>query len=108
MSLTLMQKRYIWLAGSHPDKVVVQGRGKRSRKLLYGIEGDELVLFGYSNPMTWLVARDLFRPLQASNAFTLSGAGEDIFLRLQLDGEGLKITEVIEEVRVARRQKGGA
>lgn len=101
MALTLMQKRYIWLAGSYPDKIVVQGRGKRSRKLLYALDDDELVLFGYSYPMQWLVQRDLFRPLQARHTFTLTGAGEDIFARLHATGEGGKLNDLIEKVRVA-------
>ena len=103
MSLTLMQKRYIWLAGSHPDKIVVQGRGKRTRKLLYAIDGEELVLFGYSNPMQWLVHRDLFRPLQAYSTFTLTGAGEDIFLRMQTNGDAWTIKDQVEECRVKPR-----
>lgn len=86
MSLTKMQKRYIWLAGSYPTLAVVQGRGKRTAKLWYAVTDDELVLFGYSNPMLWLCQRDLFRPLQARNHFTLTGAGEMIFEQLKASG----------------------
>lgn len=104
MSLTLMQKRYIWLAGSHPDKIVVQGRGKRTQKLLYALDGEELVLFGYSDPLQWLVERDLFSPLQAPNTFTLTGAGEDIFLRMQINGDAWTIRDQVEECRVKPRE----
>ncbi len=49
--LTDMQKRYLWLMGSFPDRIMVQGRGYRSEKTKYALNFEgELVIFGYSNP----------------------------------------------------------
>lgn len=103
MNLTIMQKRYIWLAGSFPARTIEQGQGKRTRKLLYALDGeDNLVIFGYSNPMQWLVHRGLFRPLQARNMFTLTNAGEDAFERLNASG-GIS-NDLFEEVKLNKRQ----
>lgn len=104
MNLTDMQKRYLWLAGSFPDRVLVQGRGKRSPKLLYAINiPDEIVVFGYSNPMMWLVQRGLFRKLQANNTYTLTDEGEAEFRRLLASGAGLRLNPMLRETRVAER-----
>lgn len=100
MSLTLRQKQYIWLMGSYRHLVMVQGRGKRDRDLLYAVDEDaeELVIFGYSNPPYWLVQHCLIRPLQAPNTYTLTGAGDEIFEQLQaaggMDKDGFRIVRV--------------
>jgi hypothetical protein len=100
--LSEMQKRYIWLMGSYADRIMVQGRGKRSRRLLYAFHGDdELVLFGYSNPPMWLVTRGLIRALQAPRTYTLTDLGEAAFNKLLISGAGMKINREIKEVEVA-------
>ena len=64
-NLTEVQKAYVWLAGSFPNRVVRQGRGVRGRPVYYAFEGEEvLFLFGYSNPLYWLENRGLFKKLQ--------------------------------------------
>lgn len=101
-----MQKRYLWLAGSYPARILVQGQGKRSRKLRYELYGDdELVVFGYSNPPEWLVRRDLLRPLQARHSYALTGAGEMILEQLHAKG-GISSDE-FEEVRVRPTETEG-
>lgn len=105
MNLTDMQRRYVWLAGSFPDRVFVQGRGKRSPKLLYALNSpEEIVVFGYSNPMLWLVNRGLFRKLQAHNTYTLTDEGEAEFKRLHATGAGLRINASIRETQVKVRE----
>lgn len=105
MNLTDMQKRYLWLAGSYPDRVFVQGRGRRSRKLLYALNiPDEIVVFGYSNPMIWLVRRGLFRALQAFNTYTLTVEGEAEFGRLLTMQSGLRLNEGLELTRASGRE----
>ena len=106
MTLTTMQKRYIWLAGSYPARTIEQGRGVRAgSRLKYALDGDDnLVVFGYSNPMYFLQGRDLFRPLQERNKFTLTGAGEMIFEQLHAAG-GIG-SDHFEVVRLAPRQLG--
>lgn len=103
MSLTQRQKQYIWLMGSHPEKLAVQGRGYRGAELLYGFDEDELIIFGYSNPLMWLRNRGLVRQL-ANNfrAHVLTDEGERVFQKLLLDGFGLKAP--IREVKVAARK----
>src|SRR6478736_9717116 len=101
MSLSPMQKKYIWLAGSFPARVVEQGRGKRTRKLLYALDGDDtLVIFGYSSPLKWLVLRDLFRELQEPGKYVLTGAGEQVFEQLRNPG---MISTDFQEVQVKPR-----
>ena len=105
MNLTDMQKRYVWLAGSFPDRTLVQGRGKRSPKLLYALNvPEEIVVFGYSNPMLWLVQRGLFRGLQARNNYTLTEAGEKVFRDLLASGAGLRLNAQIRETQVVVRE----
>jgi len=103
-SLTKTQKRYIWLAGSFPKLVVVQGRGCRSARLKYAVDedGQRLVIFGYSNPLMWLEGRGLFRKLQ-SGAFTLTDLGEAAFRKMLIRGDGAELNEQISEARLARR-----
>lgn len=102
--LTDMQKAYIWLAGSYPKRVVVQGNGKRSPKLLYALHGeDEIVLFGYSNPAEFLVHRDLFMRLQARHTYDLTDMGRRVFERLLAAGAGLKINARVKETKVKER-----
>ena len=95
-----MQRAYVWLAGAHPDKICVQGRGHRTAALHYGIDGDELVLFGYSNPLYWLEPRGIFRKLGNANAYVLTDAGEAEYRRLLLSGAGLEINPRVELVTV--------
>lgn len=98
-NLTDMQKRYIWLAGSFPQRNVAQGRGRRSKELLYALHGeDELVIFGYSNPPEWLAHRGLFRALQARNHYTLTDEGEKVFRELLVGQFGLRAN--VRETRV--------
>ena len=105
-NLSDMQRRYIWLAGSFHDRVLVQGRGRRSPKLLYAIHRpEELVVFGYSSPMLWLTRRGIFRPLQARNTYTLTEFGESIFARMVASGAGLKLNQQIRETEAAEPKK---
>lgn len=103
MNLSPMQKKYIWLAGSFPSRIVEQGRGRRTRQLLYALtdDGERLVLFGYSNPMEWLVHRGLFRHLQERHTYTLTGAGEAVFEQLKVNGVS---SEHFLEVKVKPRE----
>lgn len=89
--LTLMQKRYVWLAGSYPNHVVEQGQGKRSKDLYYALDEDEdrLVIFGYSYPLYFMEGK-LFRKLQDGRSWTLTEAGEQEFQKLLLEGFGDK------------------
>jgi len=98
VSLTDMQKRYIWLMGSFPGKVMVQGRGYRTAKTMWRDDGEELVIFGYSNPPEWLERRGLIRSLQAPRTYTLTDAGEAEFKRMLARGDGLWINRQIREV----------
>lgn len=102
MSLSPMQKKYIWLAGSYPTRIAEQGRGRRTPKLRYALtdDGERLVLFGYSNPMEWLVHRGLFRPLQERHTYALTGAGEAVFEQLKVNGVS---SEHFEQVKVKER-----
>lgn len=103
-NLSDMQKKYVWLAGSYPSRVLTQGRGRRSPRLLYALNlPDEIVVFGYSNPMIWLVNRGLFRKLQGHQMYTLTDEGEACFRRLLVSGAGMKINDGIEEVRASER-----
>lgn len=102
MTLTTMQKQYIWLAGSHSDMVVQQGQGKRSKTLLYGIDEAEgtLIIFGYSNPLYFMKDR-FFRQLQDFRSYVLTDAGQAEFNKLLLVGFGDK--PGIEKVKVSPR-----
>lgn len=101
MSLTNMQKRYIWLAGIFPHHVIVQGRGKRGDKVLYyAIEDEFLYLFGYSNPLHWLCNRGLFRRLQDGRAHALTEAGEKEFSKMVLRGYGEKVASLVKEAKL--------
>lgn len=78
--LTERQKQYIWLAGSHADRIVVQGRGYRTRELLYAlnIEG-QIAIFGYGSPLYFLTNAGLFRRLdQGHGNYVLTDAGDVI------------------------------
>jgi hypothetical protein len=96
--LTIRQKQYIWIMGSHPDRIATQGRGRRVSDLLYGFYGDdEVVIFGYSEPFLWLDNRGLTRPLANNRrARVLTDEGEKVFQRLLLSGfgDGAAIREV--------------
>lgn len=99
--LSEMQRRYIWLAGSYPSRVLIQGRGKRTPKLLYALSGDDLLfVFGYSYPALFLARRGLLRLAGANHsahAYVLTEAGEDAFNRLLGNG-GVSSTEFHETV----------
>lgn len=99
--LTDMQKRYIWLAGSYPELLLIQGRGYRTKKTLYAINRDagELVVFGYSNPCYFMEGR-YFRKGQAPGSYILTDLGEDTFKRLLASGAGLDINRQIAEGRL--------
>lgn len=100
MSLTERQKQYIWLAGSYPDRILEQGRGIRGRRLAYALNlPDKIVVFGYGNPMIWLVNRGLFRKLQARNCYTLTDQGETVFQKLVLSQAGLRLNAGIRETQ---------
>lgn len=100
MRLTDRQQQYLWLMGSYGDKIAVQGRGYRTQRLLYGIKEDELVIFGYSNPLYWLEGRGLVRKLQNANAYVLTDDGERAFQELVVRGAGMTINRSIKEARV--------
>lgn len=95
-----MQKRYIWLAGSFPSLIVIQGRGYRSQRTMYRLKHDdgELVIFGYSNPCFWLENRGIFRAGQAPHSYVLTDEGERLFRQLLASGAGMKINQQIREV----------
>lgn len=90
MNLTPRQKQYIWLMGAHPALIAVQGRGYRTPELKYGIDGEELILFGYGEPFLWLRNRGLVRRLENSpRAHVLTDLGEEVYGKLLLSGFGL-------------------
>lgn len=98
--LTARQKQYIWLMGAHPDKIAIQGRGYRSPELRYGFDGDELVIFGYSEPFLWLRNRGLVRRLENNmKAHVLTDEGEAVYGKLLLAGFGGSAP--VREVKVA-------
>lgn len=102
MSLTARQQQYIWLIGSHPGLIAVQGRGKRTQELLYGIDDGELVIFGYSDPFLWLDNRGLTRKVaNHPRGRVLTEAGEKVYGRLLLNGFGASAP--VREVKVAPR-----
>lgn len=101
--LTLRQRQYLWLAGSHPDKIVVQGKGYRTKELMYGIEDDKLIIFGYSDPLFWLSNRGLVRKLGNARAYVLTDAGENAYRMLLVRGAGLELNRAIRQVEVAPR-----
>lgn len=90
MSLTPRQKQYIWIMGSYPERIAIQGRGYRTKVLGYGLVGeDELYIFGYGTPFLWLDNRGLTRPLANNRkARVLTDEGERVFQRLLLAGFG--------------------
>lgn len=98
--LTERQQQYLWLIGSFPDKIAVQGRGYRTARLMYGFKGDELVIFGYSNPFLWLKNRGLVRKLDNGNAYVLTEDGSAAFRDLFIRGAGMSINRKIKEVQV--------
>lgn len=108
MNLTDRQKQYIWIAGSFPDRIVEQGRGYRTKRLMYALNKDDdtVVIFGYGTPLYWLVNRGLFRKLQARNTFTLTEEGEAVFRKLLATQAGMRINPLIREVRVKEREDG--
>lgn len=102
-TLTFMQERYLWLAGSYPNLLLVQGRGKRSARLLYAIDDDELIVFGYSSPGMFLVNRGLLRRGQMLGSYVLTDEGEAEFRRLVATGAGLRINPGLRKVEIVKR-----
>lgn len=100
MRLTERQQQYIWLMGSFADKIAVQGRGYRTKRLLYGVKDDELVIFGYSSPFYFLEGRGLVRKLQNANAYILTDEGDRAFRNLLVRGAGMMINRNIKEAPV--------
>lgn len=96
--LTDMQARYLWLMGSYPSLIMIQGRGYRTERLMYAIRDDELIIFGYSNPAFWLSSRGLIKPLQAPNSYALTDEGTRVFTELVARGVGMKLNKQIREV----------
>lgn len=105
VQLTDMQKRYIWLMGSYPQHVVEQGRGYRTKALMYGFRDDTLFIFGYSMPLYFLEGRGLTRKLQDGRHHVLTDAGEAAFGELLTSGYGLVAN--VEEVQLAPREADG-
>lgn len=101
-SITNMQKRYIWLAGSYSKLVLVQGRGYRSMPTKYGIDEEmgQLVVFGYSNPPEFLERRGIFRKLQMLTCYVLTEKGEGLFRQLLVNGAGTKLNKEVKEVKL--------
>lgn len=88
-NVTARQKQYVWLMGSHPNKIAVQGRGSRSRELRYGVSDEELVIFGYGEPFLFLRCRGLARPMaNYPRGYALTDAGQALYNRLLLAGFG--------------------
>ncbi len=102
-SLTQMQKRYVWLAGAFPALVVVQGRGYRQLRTMYNVDPDagELTIFGYGDPLYFLVGRGLFRKLQMPGTYTLTDEGEEQFKKMLIRGDGGRLNDEVREVRKA-------
>lgn len=90
--LTDMQRAYIWLAGSYGT--ITQGRGKRTKRLLYGESDGELFVFGYSTPAYFLEGRGLMKKMQAPSMYCLTDEGDRIFNTLQLHGYELTAEKV--------------
>lgn len=105
-NLSDRQRQYIWLMGSYPDKIAEQGRGYRTRELKYGLDGDTLVIFGYSTPFLWLQKRGTVRKLQNANAYVLTEVGKTVFRKMQLRGDGFDMRKMTQKVQVAARKEG--
>lgn len=102
--LTPMQQRYIWIAGSFPALIVAQGRGRRGDgRLRYAIdeEAGRVVIFGYQDPIFYLINRGFFRRLQELNTYALTDEGNAAFRKMLLDGAGARLNKEIHEVRLA-------
>lgn len=102
MTLTDRQQQYIWLMGSYPSFTVEQGRGYRTKKMMYGFDHENKVLyiFGYSNPLYFLTNRGLTRQLQDMRRYTLTDTGEAEFRKLVLCQAGLRLNKAIIEVEL--------
>jgi hypothetical protein len=106
MRLSPTQRRYVWLAGSFPARVVQQGRGVRRARgakgqpvTLYALNiPDTLVIFGYCHPLYFMESLGLFRRLQDARQYTLTDVGEAEFRRLLAKGAGLELNRGIREV----------
>lgn len=98
--ITDRQKQYIWLLGSFPQKIGIQGRGYRTERLMFGLTEDEIVFFGYSFPLEFLSRRGLVRKLQNAQAYVLTTEGEIVFQQLLVRGEGMTLNRKIRQVAV--------
>lgn len=105
MSLTRMQKRYLWLAGSHPKHVLAQGRGYRSIRTMYNVGDDTVYVFGYGTPLFYLCIRGLFRQLQSGNQYVLTELGKKAYHRLLTNHEGFAINAGLWHVRLKKESK---
>lgn len=102
--LTVRQRQYIWLMGSYSHLLAEQGRGVRSKELLYGLTDEAVVIFGYSSPFFWLKNRGLVRQLENSpRHYVLTEAGEAEFRKLVLSGAALDKIKGFRKVKVKER-----
>lgn len=104
MNLTPRQKQYIWIMGSFRSMVAVQGRGKRTPKLMYAVADEEqtVYIFGYSDPLYSLKHRGLVRCLQDNKSYVLTEEGEAVFNRLVYTQAGLTLNREIKEVQLKK------
>lgn len=101
-----MQEKYIWLAGSFKHMPVLQGVGKRSKRLKYGFTEKCLVLFGYCSPMEFLLKRGYFENDPGSNSerqYRLTQKGIDSFQLMLARGKGFYLNSGIEKVSVQQK-----
>ena len=75
----------------------------KEKRLMYAINDDseELVLFGYQNPLHFLEERGFFRR-QQSGAFTLTDLGDAAFKEMLVRGAGADLNEQVIQVRLRR------
>lgn len=98
--LTEVQQCYVWLIGSYPNLVAKQGRGYRGRPIRYAVDGETLYLFGYSNPIYWLLNRGLVRKMQDASLYELTDAGREVFQRLLVSGFGFKAAKLLRKAKL--------
>jgi hypothetical protein len=103
VKLTAMQRRCIWVAGSHPDRKLLQGRGCRGGPLRWGLHGDDsVVVFGYGQPLFFLQGRGLLEKLDWQS-YRLTEAGRSAYDGL-LAGGGVCSTELREVAFRTKRE----
>lgn len=104
--LSPMQKRYIWLAGSFPGRMIVQGRGNRKGKLMYAVDERKLTLFGYGTPIFFLANRGLLRKIDEREGYELTPEGKAAFDKLLASQAGLKLNDEVERVTIISPRSG--